>query len=73
MNGKQSVVSQQGSPVLFEIWKWYTKVNLSWSIISSDYELEFIFRWVVDVSLVECPIVVHSDFGIVIEEVGGAL
>ena len=73
MSGKQSVVSQQVSPVLFEVWKWHTKVNFSWSCISSDYELESSFWWVVYVPLVEGPLVIHCDFGVVTEEVGNAL
>ena len=69
---KQSVISQEGSTVLFEVWKWDTKINLSWPCIPSDYELESTFRLVVDVSLVEFPLVIHSNFVIMAEEVGNA-
>ena len=72
MARKQSIISQEGSPVLFEVWKWDTKINLSRSCISSDYELESIFRGVVDVYLVEYPLVIHREFGTVTEEVGNA-
>ena len=59
---KQSVISQEGIPVLFEVCKWDTKIDLSGTCIPSDYELESTFRGVVDVSLVVCPLVFHSDF-----------
>ena len=72
MDGKQYVVSQQGSPVLFEVWKWDTKTNFYQYCISSHYELESSFWWVVYVSLVELPLVIHNDFGVVTEEVGNA-
>ena len=64
MARKQSVVSQEGSPVLFEVGKWDSKIDLSGPSIPPDYELESTFRGVVDVSLVECPFVVHRDFEI---------
>ena len=73
MSSKQSVVSQEGSPVLFEVGEWDSKFDLSGPCIPSDYELESTFRGVVDISLVECPFVVHRDFGIMTEEVGNAL
>ena len=68
MDRKKSVVSQEGIPVLFEVLKWDTKIDLSGPCITSDYELESTFRGVVDVSLVESPLVVHRDFGIMTEE-----
>ena len=67
------VVSQEGSPVIFEVGKWDSKINPSGTCILSDYELEFKFRGVVDISLVECPFVVHRDFGIMTEEVWNSL
>ena len=67
MAGKQSVVSQQGSPVLFEVWKWHIKV---WSWIFSDYELESSFWLVLYETFVEGPLVIHRDFGVVTNEVG---
>ena len=73
MARKQSVVSQEGSPVLFEVGKWDSKIDLSGPWIPSTYELEYKFRGLVDVSLVECPFVVHRDFGIMTEEVWNAL
>ena len=73
MARKQSIISQEGSPVLFEVWKWDTKIDLSGPCIPSDYELESTFRGVVDVSLVELPFVVHRDFVIMTEEVWNAL
>ena len=68
MDRKKSVVSQEVIPVLFEVWKWDTKIDLSGPCITSDYELESTFRGVVDVSLVESPLVFHRDFGIMTEE-----
>ena len=65
MTRKQYVVSQEGSPVLFEVWKWDTKIDLYGHCIPSDYELEYTFRGAVDISLVECLFVVHRDFGII--------
>ena len=56
MSRKQSSVSQEGSPVLFEVRKWKSKIYLSGPCILSDYELESNFRGVVDISLVEIPI-----------------
>ena len=73
MARKKSVVSQEVSLVLFEVFKWDTKINLSGPCIPSYYELESTFRGVVDVSLVECLFVVHSDFGIMTEEVWNSL
>ena len=73
MSRKQSVVSQGGSPVIFEVRKWDSKIYLSGPFIPSDYELESTFREVVDVSLVEYPCVFHRDFGIMAEEVWNAL
>ena len=49
--------------------KWDSKINLYGPCISSDYELESTFRGVVDIYLVECPFLVHYDFGIMREEV----
>ena len=72
MAGKQYVISQKGSPVLFEVWKWHTKIKLSWSCISSDYELESSFWWVVYAPFVEGNLVIHCDFGVVTEKVGNA-
>ena len=54
--------------MLFEVWKWDTKIDLSGPCITSDYELESTFRGVVDVSLVESPLLVHRDFVIMTEE-----
>ena len=59
--------------MLFEVWKWDTKIYLSGTFITYDYELESTFRGVVDVSLVEFPFVVHRYFGIMTEEVWNAL
>ena len=73
MAWKIFVVFLEGSPVLFEVWKWDTKIDLSGPCIPSDYELESTFRGVVDVSLVEFPFVVHRDFEIMKEEVCNAL
>ena len=73
MAEKQSVVSQQSSPVMFEVWKWHTKINFSWSCISSDFELESSFWWVVYVLVVEVPLVIHHDFGVVTEELGNVI
>ena len=73
MARKQYVVSQEGSPVLFEVRKWDSKIDLSRPCIPSDYELESTFRGVVDISLLECPFVVHCDFGIMTEEVWNSL
>ena len=73
MDRKKSVVSQEGSPVLFEVWKWDTKIDLSRRCITSDYELESTFRVVVDVSLVESPLVVHRESGIMTEAVWNSL
>ena len=64
MTRKQSFVSQEGSPVLFEVEKWDRKIDLSGPCIMSEYELEYTFRGVVDISLLECPFVVHFEFGI---------
>ena len=69
MASKKSVVSQEGSPVLFEVGKRDSKIDLSGPCITSYYELEFNLRGVVDISLVERPFVVHCDFGIMTEEV----
>ena len=69
MARKQSVIYQEGSPVLFEVRKWDSKIDLYGPCIPSDYELESIFRGVVDVSLVESPFVVYCDFEIMTEEV----
>ena len=69
MSRKKSVVSQEGSPVLFEVWKWDTKINIDGNCIPSEYELESIFRGVVYASLVELPFVVHHEFGVMTEEV----
>ena len=60
MARKKSVVSQEGSPMLFEVCKWDTKIDISGPCIPSEYELESTFRGLVDVSLVEYPFVVHS-------------
>ena len=73
MARKQSIISREGSTVLFEVRKWDSKINLSVPCITSDYELESTFRDVVDISLVECPFVVHRDFVIMTEEVWNAL
>ena len=73
MAKKKSVVSQEGIPVMFEVWKWYSKIDLSGPCIPSDYELESTFRGGVDISLVECPLVVHREFGIMTEEVWNSL
>ena len=71
MARKQYFVSQEGSQVLFEVYKWDNKIYLSG--ITSDYELESTFRGVVDVSLVESPFVVHRDLGIMTQEVWNVL
>ena len=55
MARKKSVVSQEGSPVLFEVWKWDSKIELSGSCIPSEYELEDNFSGAVDIYLVERP------------------
>ena len=60
MARKKYVVSQEGSPMLFEVCKWDTKIDISGPCIPSEYELESTFRGLVDVSLVEYPFVVHS-------------
>ena len=60
----QSVVSQECSPVLFEVVKLDNKIDLFGPCILSDYELESNFRGVVDISLVESPFLVHRGFGI---------
>ena len=73
MARKKYVVSQEGSLVLFEVWNWDTKIDLSWPCITSDYEMESNLRWVVDVSFVESPLVIHHNFGIMTEEVWNAL
>ena len=73
MDRKKSVVYQYGSPVLFELWKWDTKIDLSRPCITSGYKLESTFRGEVDVFLVEIPLVVHCDFGIMTEYVWDAL
>ena len=73
MARKKYIVSQEGSPVLFEVRKWDSKIDLSGPCIPSEYEVESKFRGVVDISLVECPFVVHHDFGIMTEEVWNAL
>ena len=73
MARKKYVVSQEGSPVLFEVWKRDSKIEISGSCIPSEYELESTFRGVVDVSLLESPFVVHLKFGIMTEEVWNAL
>ena len=72
MDGKQSVISHQVSPVLLEVWKWHTKVNFSLSCISPDYELKSSLWLVVYIPLVEVPIVIHCDFGVMTEEVGNS-
>ena len=72
MARKQSVVYQEVSPVLFEVRKWNSKIDLSGPCIQSDYELKFTFRGVVDISLVEFPFVFHRDFGIITEGVRNA-
>ena len=71
MARKQYFVSQEGSQVLFEVYKWDNQIYLSG--ITSDYELESTFRGVVDVSLVESPFVVHRDLGIMTQEVWNVL
>ena len=73
MARKQSVVSQEDSPVLFEVRKWDSKIDLSEPCIPSEYELESTFRGVLDISLVELPFVVHRDLGIMAEEVWTSL
>ena len=73
MARKKYVVSQEGSPVLFEVWKWDSKIDLYGPCIPSYYELESTFRGVVDVSLAELPFVVHRNFGIMMEEVWNSL
>ena len=55
--------------MLFEVGKWDSKINISGSCIPSDYEMEFNFRGVADVSLGEYPFVIHHNFGIMTEEV----
>ena len=60
MANKKSVVSQEGSPVLFEVGKWDIENDLSGPFIPPDYELESTFRGVVDIYLVESPLVAHS-------------
>ena len=70
---RKYVISQEGSPVLFEVWKWDTKTDLSGPWIPSDYELESTLREVVDVYLVEWPLVIHRDYGIMTEEVFNTL
>ena len=69
MARKQSVVSQEVSPMMFEVWKWYTKIDLSGPCIPSEYEPESTLRGLVDLSLVEFPLVVYRDFLIIMEEV----
>ena len=73
MARKQSVVSHEVNPVLFEVGKWDSKIYLSGPYILSDYELESNFRIVVDIHLVECPFVEHREFRIMTEEVWNAL
>ena len=73
MARKQSVISQEGISVLFEVGKWDSKTDIYGPCIPSDYELESTFRGVVDVPLVEFPFVVHREFGIMTEEVWNAL
>ena len=73
MARKKYVVSQEVSLVLFEVGKWDSKIGLYGPCILSDYELESTFRGVVDISLVEFPFVVHSDFGIMTEELWNSL
>ena len=63
MARKKSLIYQEGSPVMFEVWWWNTKIDLSGPCIPYDYEMESTLRGVVDVSLVECPLVVHHEFG----------
>ena len=65
---KPYVVSHEGSPVLFEVWKWDSKLDLSGTCIPSDYEIESNFRGVVGVSLVELPFMVHCDFKKIMKE-----
>ena len=73
MSRKQSTVSPESSLVLFEVGKWDSKIDIYGPWVTSDYELESNFRWVVDISLVEYPFVVHSEFGIMKEAVWNAL
>ena len=73
MARKKYVVSQEGSPVLFEFCKWDNKIDLSRPWILSDYELESTFRGVVDVTLVKLPLVVHRDFVTMTEELWNSL
>ena len=72
MDRKQYVVSQEGGPVLFEVGKWGSKINIFGTYTPSDYELESNFRGVVDLPIVESPFVVHREFGIILEEVCNA-
>ena len=67
MARKQSVVSQEGNSVMFEVKKWDNKIELSGPYIPFDYELESNFRGIADISLVECPFAVHRDFVIITE------
>ena len=73
MARKKSVVSQEGSTVMFKFWKWDIKIDLYRPCIPSDYGLESTFRGLVNVSLVEPPFVAHSDFGTITEEVWNSL
>ena len=59
--------------MLFEVGKWDCEIHFPWPFITSDCEMEAKFRGVVDVSLVEHPFLVHSEFGIMTEEVGDDL
>ena len=59
--------------MLFEVWMWDSKIDLSGPCITSYYELESTFRVVVDVSLVGLPFVFHRNFGIMMEEVWNSL
>ena len=52
MASKKSVVSEEGSPVLFEVVKWDSKIDLSGPCIQSEYEMESNFGGVVYASLV---------------------
>ena len=73
MSRRQSVFSQEVTAVLFEVWKWYTKIDLSGPCIPSEYEPESTLRGLVDLSLVEFPLVVYRDFLIITEEVWNSL
>ena len=70
MAWKKYIVPNHCITVLFEFWKWDCEIYFSKPLIESDCKLETKLWDKFDVYLVECPFVVHSDFGIMMEELG---